>query len=115
MTIPLFEVDGHHARTQSGIEVFALIPLVYPEQRQAWEKYSVENQGWLEESRKIVVSGEGNLESTSYVDAPISSVIYEVDEAWNPIPSPPDQDVSSTIAKPRSLPFGTFVSDKRYS
>lgn len=46
----MFETIGRHAREQSGMELLVYSPLVRSDMRQAWENYSVANQGWVQES-----------------------------------------------------------------
>ena len=51
--MPQYEVNARHARKQSGLEIIYMSPVVTPEDREAWEAYSVENQGWIESARQI--------------------------------------------------------------
>lgn len=50
VTIDIFETVARHAREQSGIESIVYSPLVRDADRQAWENYSVANQGWIQQS-----------------------------------------------------------------
>jgi len=97
VTVPTFEVNAHHARLQSGIELFAFLPLVYPEQLKKWETYSVLNQDWMKVSRAFVLDGEGDgtLQTTSYVDSQISEKVFEVDANGNRRIVPSGKDVST--------------------
>jgi hypothetical protein len=49
VTLPFFEVRAQEARYQSGVEVVAFAPLVSKEDKDAWEAYAVDNQGWIQE------------------------------------------------------------------
>ena len=51
LTHPTFEIIASHARQLSGVETLGYVPFVLEKDRTAWEKYSVEHQGWIEESR----------------------------------------------------------------
>ena len=57
VTVPLFEVNGRHAREQSGLESLAFCPCIDNDQDLAdWGLYSVRNKGWLELSRTEVIN-----------------------------------------------------------
>ena len=50
VTLPRFEAQASLARNQSNAgHIIVLQPLVTNDQRQAWEKYAVENQWWVQE------------------------------------------------------------------
>ena len=50
VTLPRFQAQGALARNQTNAgSIIALQPLVTNENRQAWEKYAVENQGWVQQ------------------------------------------------------------------
>ena len=49
-TEPQYEMTGGFVDGMGGIMSAAFAPLVSVNQREEWEKYSVENQGWIEES-----------------------------------------------------------------
>ncbi|GKY99151.1 hypothetical protein MPSEU_000870600 [Mayamaea pseudoterrestris] len=83
VTIHIFETIGRHAREQSGIESLVYSPLVRDRNRQAWEKYSVSHQEWIqrsidhyEPSPELVSSGQ-----VEYGDmAPIYPHIFTLQE-----------------------------------
>jgi hypothetical protein len=91
VTVPQFEVHGEYCRQTSGAETVAILPLVSQANLLAWNMYSVENQGWLNESRSII-QNSGNkdtLSLSSYLDGNITPFIYEMadSQAAFPIPS----------------------------
>jgi hypothetical protein len=87
VTVPKFEVYGRHARLQSGIETFTFNPFITDETRAAWQAYSIQNQGWLKESRDIFLGGdEGNHQD--YIDGPITPIIWQRQADGSPIPTP---------------------------
>lgn len=51
VTIPFWEQKSIAARSVSGALTSTYCPLVQLEQREAWEEYAVENQGWINEDR----------------------------------------------------------------
>mmetsp|Transcript_6722 Transcript_6722/g.18832 ORF Transcript_6722/g.18832 Transcript_6722/m.18832 type:complete len:119 (-) Transcript_6722:783-1139(-) len=51
VTVPYFEVAGYQARVVSGAQSFTYTPIVTGSDVEEWNKYSVENRGWLKESR----------------------------------------------------------------
>lgn len=48
VTLPDFPMRGLAARQQMKAEVIGFLPLVSEEDRDAWEAYSVESQGWVD-------------------------------------------------------------------
>jgi hypothetical protein len=59
VTPEMVEVEGHHVRAQSGVEMIMYAPYVSGDQKEKWETYSVNNQKWLKESR--VSHGNGHI------------------------------------------------------
>jgi hypothetical protein len=53
VTIPSFAIRATKARLQSDAFCLQVYPLVTKEQRPEWEKYSLANQGWVNESMKV--------------------------------------------------------------
>jgi hypothetical protein len=49
-TVPDFEVQAATARNDSQALMIAYLPLITDAQRTEWERYSIENQGWIQES-----------------------------------------------------------------
>jgi hypothetical protein len=45
-----FEIKGAHTRLDSATELVIFAPMVSDENRERWEEYSVDNQGWLMKS-----------------------------------------------------------------
>jgi hypothetical protein len=88
VTVPKFEILGESTRRQSGMEVVAYTPMVTEENVPAWLNYSIANQGWMDESRKVAVSsGEGSLQVSDYLPGGIMPFIFEFDETTQIIPS----------------------------
>lgn len=84
VTLPLFEVQAEHTRQASHAEVLTYAPFVAEEERKEWEAFAWKNQQWIKNSRDISLMGQGNLEWSQYLDAPISDIIYEHEK-----PEPP--------------------------
>jgi class 3 adenylate cyclase len=64
VTVPAFEVLGESVRTQTGLEIILLCPLVTAENVEAWQTYSVrEGPIWLAESRAASISGAARARS----------------------------------------------------
>jgi len=53
VTLPRFEVMGGFTDGLGGIMMTSFVPIVHDSDLPAWEEYSVEHQGWLEESAKL--------------------------------------------------------------
>ena len=51
VTIPDFPIRGLAARQQMNVDAIGLIPLVSKSDRQSWETYATENQGWIQYAR----------------------------------------------------------------
>ena len=64
VTVPAYELKAGYADGMGGIMLAALAPLVKAEDKQLWEKYSVEHNGWFEESNYI-----RTVNSKTYRDA----------------------------------------------
>ena len=101
-TMPMFEVNAHHARQLSGVEALALCPLVHRDNRVEWEDYSYNNQWWIEESRSLEL-GE-DTKDRIYEEGSILPFIYRLEgitgiersdvssDMQNAIPTPVDQN-----------------------
>lgn len=61
ITLPRFEVMGGFTDGMSGIMSSIFIPLLAASKLKEWEAYSVENQGWLEESARLVIDHAHHL------------------------------------------------------
>ena len=70
-TLPDFELFGEDARKLSGALLLAFTPLVTNSTRAAWETYSEENQGWIQEGLDVL--GKTATQSTRG----ISPYIYQ--------------------------------------
>ena len=98
VTMSLFEVNAYHARKLSGVEAIGVAPFVYRDDRKAWEAYSSENYGWIDESRSLVL--DDTYKTREYQTASILPMIYEVknmsDPNIIPVPVDPESEVSPT-------------------
>ena len=52
-TEPEYEITGGFVDGMGGIMSVAFAPFVKTEEREAWEKYASENQGWIENSHYL--------------------------------------------------------------
>ena len=50
--------------------------MVTADQRANYERYTFQNQGWIQESRELELRGRGDLDTTVYQNAPISPFLY---------------------------------------
>ena len=99
ITLPRFEVKGGFVNGMSGIMTAMFVPLIAASLRGEWEEYSVENQGWLEESARLKMEHEKHLRplegthqdhETDLVDAatmdiPIDEIIDSIADIPNEI------------------------------
>jgi len=69
-----FEVYGDRARHRSGIEVIIFTPLVKASQKDSYEEFAKNNQGWVQESRRTVLL-KGDRDPV-YLPGSISPFIY---------------------------------------
>lgn len=93
VTMPNFEVNAHNARRQSSVEIIILNHMVTAETKQAYELYTLQNQGWIQQSRSKRLRGDGSLDTTVFQDTPILPFIFELDSQFNLSPSPPGKEV----------------------
>jgi hypothetical protein len=78
VTVPLFEVPGYQTRDLTGVEFFGWVPFVTAADKDLWlTNYTVEHQGWVTESRKVI-----GLEYSSYASE-FDSASLEVDSSSN--------------------------------
>lgn len=99
-----FQLRSATARELSGSLFTRLVPVVTNETRVAWEQYSLENMGWLQEAREYLVkegidisdwnrmlqednSGLNEVKQAVDFSSGIGDKIYGFDENSNPIPS----------------------------
>ena len=77
VTVPHFEIRGGRARKDGLSETFGFSPLVAAEDKQEWEEYSIQNQGWVLEGRGIDVDDPAQasfLPTTPIIPTEISYV-----------------------------------------
>jgi hypothetical protein len=85
--VPLFEVPAQNTRKLSGTEMFAWVPLVLD--RKEWVRYSIQEQGWWDESREIAESGKNMLlHQTSYSNESLRQFIWSRNETGHVAPAP---------------------------
>jgi hypothetical protein len=63
-----FEIKGAHSRLDSATELVIFAPMVSDENRERWEEYSVDNQGWLMKSAQQVLQTNTWFEDEFYDD-----------------------------------------------
>lgn len=96
VTIPDFQLRAAVARELSGSLFVRIVPVVVPETRAAWEKYSVENVGWIGEAqaynkangvgfdRRLEGYAFGSGENGVDFSSGIGDKIYGFDETFTP-------------------------------
>jgi hypothetical protein len=53
LTQPYFEISGGYTHGMGGLMAVAFAPLVKAERESEWVEYSIANQGWIEESKRL--------------------------------------------------------------
>eukprot|EP00522_Entomoneis_paludosa_P000310 CAMPEP_0172474274 /NCGR_PEP_ID=MMETSP1065-20121228/69275_1 /TAXON_ID=265537 /ORGANISM="Amphiprora paludosa, Strain CCMP125" /LENGTH=1243 /DNA_ID=CAMNT_0013232453 /DNA_START=67 /DNA_END=3798 /DNA_ORIENTATION=- len=77
VTYPTFETLCGNARDQGGYETLFYSPFVDFTDLPAWNNYSLQNQGWIQDSREVAIAySEGELSQDDYVDESIIPLIY---------------------------------------
>jgi len=73
-----WETHGEHARERSKMEAIAYAPLVRSSQKEEWESFAVENQGWIAASRATFVDHlKPGMARPVYVPGKVSPFIYK--------------------------------------
>ena len=86
ITVSLFEALALHTRQSVGVESVYWGPIVEQSRQQQWVDYSVENFGWLEESRRYALAKQGRTrEEAGYDNNPIRDFIFDIDENAAPL------------------------------
>lgn len=62
VTVPFYELHARKLVVKCAFETVTFAPLVADSEVGLWETYSVEKQGWIDESRELVLKGGGTLE-----------------------------------------------------
>ncbi|GKY99152.1 hypothetical protein MPSEU_000870700 [Mayamaea pseudoterrestris] len=81
VTIDVFETIARHAREQSGMESLVYSPIVRDNDRQAWETYSVNHQGWIDQSMEQFKPSP-SLVSSEVVEYDIMDPIFPSIYTW---------------------------------
>jgi hypothetical protein len=55
VVLPKFELTGQSVRARSSIEKSSFCPIVTRNHLAAWEEFTVQNQGWIAESRNVAL------------------------------------------------------------
>ena len=86
VSLPKFEVQASFVRQQTGLMMTIYSPIVYDDKRQAWERFAVEHQDWIKESREIYISGLSNKSSADnkFIDFRIPPIITELIDIEKP-------------------------------
>lgn len=98
-TFKTFEVEGVHTREDGGFEYLAYAPIVDAGQLGQWEAYSLENQGWIQDSRTMGLA-RTTLASENFVQTGINPEIHPREDdlgpylpLWQQSPPPFDAQV----------------------
>jgi hypothetical protein len=113
VTVPNFEVLGAATRAQSGIEMLFWQPiLVNDKKKQKWIEYSLQNQGWVDESRALAMKHAQQQQQQQQQDG--STTTYSpANYIFNSIPDFIwDRDdnlvVRPTVAPPSYIPYVSY-------
>ena len=80
VTMPAFETMGESVRRKAGLEAIYYGPLIMSEQVMEWQEYSLQNQGWLENSRHTVASSTyGAYNPGNYKNGSITPFMFNID------------------------------------
>ena len=90
VTVNHFETHGAHVLKRSLMEAITYAPLVDASQREAWEEFSVQHQGWIEDSRRIFLGRHTGVPPV-YLPGGISPFIYRHRDNIFTEPSPANQ------------------------
>lgn len=87
VTLSTFETLAEPASRQSGVEVFTFSPIVTQELKPVWQEYSLAEQSWLQDSRKVaVLNPNGVFNASDYLPGSITPFIYDL-VGTAPVPS----------------------------
>jgi hypothetical protein len=107
VTVPNFEILGAATRAQSGMEMLLWQPiLVNDNEKEVWIEYSLQNQGWVNESRALATKNaeqQQQQESSIITYSPANYIYNSIpDMIW-------DRDenlvVRPTVAPPPFIPY----------
>ena len=84
VSLPLFEINGYTARSESTLELAFYTPLVTGSQKERWQSYAVDEMGWIKESREFLIGKGIEMNSTNTATNPF---IWEFDERGTRIAS----------------------------
>lgn len=81
LTIPSFEDQADHLRRQTQAEWVSFSPIVTEQDRESWQNYSVQHQGWINGSLALKGYKTGTIVNESqWPVEKISSIIYPASE-----------------------------------
>jgi hypothetical protein len=112
VTVPTFEILGELVRQQAGAEAIIFTPIVGVSELTQWQEYATANEGWYEESKRLVVaSGEGTIVQSDFAPGSPLPIIYEAvrDENGNVLPGPPTNPPFYPIWQFSPPPFSPFL------
>lgn len=105
ITLPRFEERVSAVRRSANLEILGFLPVVETMEREDWEAYSVQEQGWIQESYNAVATsadlGSGldsksNNSNTDERSTPI--VIIPIESPTSQPAGPVDYSISPTIS-----------------
>ena len=121
VSFPNYEVYATQAREAAGLEVISYAPVVTLEQADAFVNYTVDNQKWISDSRKLGMKLDPNLTFEDIDNTQFNPVIYDVNPlAGDTFPSEgegPFATLWHTSPPPQSLIYFlyNFASDPEYT
>ena len=92
VTVDRFEVHGEHALARTRMESLVYAPLVNGTAVSAWQDFSVQNQGWIEQSRATFL--EHSDSRPVYLPGKVSPFIYRLVQGKFPRQVDPQQDAA---------------------
>lgn len=120
VTFPNYEVYATQAREAAGLEVISYAPLVSLEQTEAFVNYTVANQKWISDSRKLGMKLDPSLQFDDIDNTEFVPVIYDVNplagETFPSVGEGPFAALWHTSPPPQSLIYYlfNFASDPEY-
>lgn len=80
VTVPNFEALAGQHRESSGLESIVFAPFVSDINRTQWESYALENQGWVEESRRYVLANAKSdpwIRGKDFIAGSVTPFVFE--------------------------------------
>lgn len=89
VSVPLFEITGHTARSESGLEMASYTPIVTEGQRADWQAYALQEIGWIEQSRQFLTGKGADPVITGSTNTAVRPFVWQHDETGSEIPAFP--------------------------